>query len=559
MSTLLNDFLDRTEFDSYKDLRHRFSIRIPTEFNFAYDVVDKYAEIDPNKEALVWCDDQGEEHIFSFKDLSEASKKTANYLTSLGIKKGDAVMLILRRRYEFWFFLLALHRIGAIAVPATNMLTAKDIEYRNNSASIKMIVALDEPALQEQVESAQPKSPSVEILVTIGPDRNGWESFNKAFDQQSSEFARPQGENAIHNSDIMLLYFTSGTSSNPKMVQHDFTYPLGHIVTAKYWQNVEENGRHLTIAETGWAKAMWGKIYGQWIAGCAVFTYDMLTFIPGKVLEKLAQYKVTSFCAPPTAYRYLVQLDMSKYDLSNLHYCTTAGEALPIEVFNTFLKKTGLCLKEGYGQTELTLTIGNYPWMVARPGSMGKPAPGYDIDIVHPNGVSCTATEIGEIVIRVEKGRPFGMFAGYYRDQALTDKVFAGDIYHTGDTAWKDDDGYFWFVGRTDDLIKSAGYRISPFEVENVLLQHPAVLECAVTGVDDKARNQIVKATIILAEGYKASKELSIDIQSFAKHNSAAYKCPRIIEFVSELPKTISGKIRRVAIREKDKQATLQK
>lgn len=557
MSTLLNDFLDRTEFDSYKELRHHFSLHTPSEFNFAYDVVDKYAEIDPNKEALVWCDDCDEERIFSFKELSVASQKTAHYLTSLGIKKGDAVMLILRRRYEFWFFLLALHRIGAIAVPATNMLTTKDIEYRNNSASIKVIVTLDEPALQEQVESALPGSPTVETLITVGPDRNGWESFYKEFDKQPVEFIRPSGESAIHNSDIMLLYFTSGTSSYPKMVQHDYTYPLGHIVTAKYWQNVEENGRHLTIAETGWAKAMWGKIYGQWIAGCAVFTYDMLTFIPGKLLEKIEKYKITSFCAPPTAYRYLVQLDMSKYDLSHLHHCTTAGEALPVEVFNRFLKKTGIFLKEGYGQTELTLTIGNYPWMNPRPGSMGKPAPGYEIDIVHPNGMPCTTAEIGEIVVRLNNGRPFGMFAGYYRDQKLTDQVFEGNLYHTGDTAWRDEDGYIWFVGRTDDLIKSAGYRISPFEVENVLLQHPAVLECAVTGIDDKARNQIVKATIILAEGYIATKELSIDIQAFAKSNSAPYKCPRLIEFVSELPKTISGKIRRVAIREKDREAIL--
>ena len=558
MANLLNNFLDQVEYDSYKEMRQRYEVKASSSFNFAFDVVDVYAKQEPHKEALVWCDDHGEERLFTFKDLSVASKKTANYLSQLGIKKGYAVMLILRRRYEFWFFLLALHRIGAIAVPATHMLTTKDIEYRNNAAGIKMIVSVDDPALQEQIESAQARSPSVETLVTIGEARNGWESFAENLDSMPAVFNRPSGEVSVYNSDIMLIYFTSGTSSYPKMVQHDFTYPLGHIITAKYWQNVKDNGRHLTLAETGWAKAVWGKIYGQWIAGCAVFSYDMDTFVPGKLLEKLAQYKVTSFCAPPTVYRYLVQLDLSSYDLSHLEYCTTAGEALPVETFNRFLKKTGIALKEGYGQTELTLTIGNFSWMTARPGSMGKPAPGYEIDIVHPNGVSCSATEIGEIVIRVEKGRPFGMFSGYYKDTKLTDEVFEGNLYRTGDTAWKDQDGYFWFVGRSDDLIKSAGYRISPFEVENVLLRHPAVMECAVTGVEDKARNQIVKATIILKEGYTASKELSTELQSFSKHNSAAYKCPRLIEFVSELPKTISGKIRRVEIRERDRQALYQ-
>lgn len=555
MSTLLNNFLSRTEFDSYKDLRHRFSIHVPTDFNFAYDVVDRYSEMESDKEALVWCDDK-EERIFTFEDLSIASQKTANYLVSLGIKKGDSVMLILRRRYEFWYFLLALHRIGAVAVPATNMLTAKDIEYRTNAADIKLIVTLDDPGLQEQVEKALLASPTVQGLVTTGPARTGWLSFYEEFEKCSKTFPRPKGEAAVHNADIMLLYFTSGTSSYPKMVQHDFTYPLGHIVTAKYWQNVEDGGRHLTVAETGWAKAMWGKIYGQWIAGCAVFTYDMLAFSPGKLLEKLAHYKITSFCAPPTVYRYLIQHDFSRYDLSHLKYCTTAGEALHVEVFNKFLEKTGLKLREGYGQTELTLTIGNFPWMDPRPGSMGKPAPGYDIDIVHPDGISCSSDEIGEIVIHVANGRPFGMFAGYFHNTALTDQVFQGNLYRTGDTAWKDSDGYFWFVGRTDDLIKSAGYRISPFEVENILQQHPAVLECAVTGIDDKARNQIVKATIVLTTGSTASQELALEIQAFAKHISASYKCPRIIEFVKELPKTISGKIRRVEIREKDQLAS---
>lgn len=550
--TLLDEFIDQTTFNSYEEMKAKFSIHIPDNFNFAYDVVDRYAELEPDKEAMVWVDDEKNEKIFTFKDLKEASNKTANYLKCLGIKKGDTVMLILRRRYEFWFFILALHRIGAIVVPATNMLLTKDIEYRTNAASIKMIVTYDDPGLQEQIEAAMPASPSVKNLVTVGKPRKGWKTFYTIYPDASDEFDRPQGIYATRNEDIMFLYFTSGTSSYPKMVQHNFAYPLGHIVTARYWQNVKENGRHLTIAETGWAKAVWGKIYGQWIAGSAIFVYDMLGFVPGKLLEMLDKYKVTTFCAPPTVYRYLLQHDFTPYDLSSLSYCTTAGEALNAEIYNKFLAKTGISMREGYGQTESTLAIGNFRWMAPRPGSMGKPSPGYDIDIVDSEGKSCAPGEVGEIVVHVEHGRPFGLFAGYYRDQKLTESVFSSGLYHTGDTAWRDEDGYFWFVGRTDDLIKTSGYRVSPFEVESTLQQHPAVLECAVTGVDDKMRNQIVKATIVLAKGFVATKELAADIQKFTKRVSASYKSPRIIEFVSELPKTISGKIRRATIREND-------
>lgn len=550
---LLDKFVNGNKtYTSYEDLKNQFSILIPESFNFAYDVADEYARTEPSRKALVWCDDAGDERIFTFQDLKTASDKTANFLVNHGIKKGDAVMLILRRRYEFWFFLLALHKIGAIAVPATHMLLKSDLEYRNNAAGIKMIVALDEPDSQEQVEQSLAASPTVQQLVTVGPERTGWINFHEEYDSLSADFLRPSGDSAAGNHDIMLLYFTSGTSGYPKMVQHDFTYPLGHIVTAKYWQNVVDGGLHLTVAETGWAKAVWGKIYGQWLAGSAVFAYDMLSFVPGKLLEKMAQYKVTTFCAPPTVYRYLIKHDLSKYDLSSLVYCTTAGEALNAEVYNRFYEQTGLKMKEGYGQTELTLTIGNFAGMEPKPGSMGKPAPGYRIDIVNGNGESCKAGETGEIVIRLDQGHPFGMFAGYYHDDELTVAAFAGDLYHTGDTAYYDEDGYFWFVGRIDDMIKSAGYRISPFEVESTLLQHPAVLECAVTGVSDAKRNQIVKATIVLASGYEPSQKLAQEIQDYAKHVTAAYKYPRLIEFVPELPKTISGKIRRVEIREKD-------
>ena len=550
---ILNKFLSKIDYKSYEDLYKNFKITIPNDFNFAYDVVDEYAKTEPKREALVWCDDNDESHIYTFKDLSLASQRTANFLVEQGIQKGDRVMLILRRRYEFWFFLLALHRIGAIAIPATNMLAAEDLEYRFNAAEIKMVVTYDDPALQKEVDKAKSKCESVEKLVTVGQTaRQNWISFYDDYELFPSTFERPVGDAATHNDDIMIVYFTSGTSSNPKMVAHTYTYPLGHIVTAKYWQHVVNGGRHLTVAETGWAKALWGKIYGQWIAGSAVFTYDMTTFIPGKLLEKMAEYKVTTFCAPPTVYRYILQHGLSKYDLSSLQYCTTAGEALNLDIYNRFFEQTGIRMQEGYGQTELTLTTGNFGFSEPHPGSIGKPSPGYQMEIINAEGQPCAADEVGELIIKIDQGKPFGMFGGYYRDAERTEKVFEGGVYHTGDTAYCDKDGFFWFVGRTDDLIKSSGYRISPFEVEEVLHKHPAVLEVAVTGVEDKSRGQAVKATVVLQKGYEASKELAKEIQLFAKNIAASYKSPRIIDFVTELPKTISGKIRRATIRDKD-------
>lgn len=548
----LYNYIDK-DFTSYEDLKKRFSIRIPENFNFAFDIVDRFAREEPGREAMVWCNDADESRRFTFADLSQASDKTANYLKKCGIGKGDAVLLVLRRRYEFWYFLLALHKLGAIAVPATHLLMEKDFVYRNNAAGIKMIVTIDDSALQDRVDEAVKDSPTVKNLVTIGPARKGWESFSSGFASVPLNFDRPSGAGASGNKDISLLYFTSGTTGYPKMVQHDFTYPLGHIITAKFWQNVKDGGLHLTVADTGWAKAMWGKIYGQWLAGCSVFTYDMDAFVPQNLLKKIADFKVTSFCAPPTIYRYMIKEDLSKFDLSNLSWCSIAGEPLNPEVYNRFLELTGLKLFEGYGQTELTMTIGTFPWMEPKPGSMGKPSPGYDIDIIRTDGTSCDSGEVGEIVLRLEKGRPFGMFAGYYRDEALTAEAFAGGLYHTGDTAWKDEDGYFWFVGRNDDMIKSSGYRIGPFEVESALLTHPAVLECAITAVPDPDRGQIVKATIVLAKGRTGSPELARELQEHVKKTTAPYKYPRIVEFVTELPKTISGKIRRVEIREGDK------
>ena len=550
---LLNRFISRIDYDSYEDLYKNFKISIPDNFNFAYDVVDEYAKNEPKREALVWCDDNDESHIFTFKDLSLASQRTANFLVEQGIKKGDRVMLILRRRYEFWFFLLALHRIGAIAIPATNMLAAEDLEYRFNAAKVKMVVTYDDSAVQKEVDKAKSKCDSVEKLVTVGQTaRQNWISFYDDYELFPATFERPTGKAATHNDDIMIVYFTSGTSSNPKMVAHTYTYPLGHIVTAKYWQHVVDGGRHLTVAETGWAKALWGKIYGQWIAGSAVFTYDMTVFIPGKLLEKMAEYKVTTFCAPPTVYRYILQHGISKYDLSSLQYCTTAGESLNLDIYEKFYQQTGIRLQEGYGQTELTLTTGNFGFSEPHPGSMGKPSPGYRMEIVNAEGQPCADDEVGELIIKIDQGKPFGMFGGYYNDPERTEKVFEGGVYHTGDTATRDKDGFFWFVGRTDDLIKSSGYRISPFEVEEVLHKHPAVLEVAVTGVEDKSRGQAVKATVVLQKGYEASKDLAKEIQLFAKNIAASYKSPRIIDFVTELPKTISGKIRRATIRDKD-------
>ena len=526
-----------------------FSLHIPDNFNFAYDVIDRYAAEAPEAEALVWCNDKGEEKIFTFGVLAKEINKAANFFTAMGIARGDTVLLFLRRRYEFWFILPALHKIGAIAVPATVQLAAHDIEYRIQSAGIKMIVAVQEKQLQQEIQKAAEAAYKKPLLVWVHDEMDGWISFDKLSKNMSDEFSLPAGTKRPCGEDTALLYFTSGTSGNPKMVAHNFLYPLGHIVTAKFWQRVKKGGRHLSVAETGWAKAMWGKIYGQWLCGCAVFVYDMDVFIPRKLLEKLAQYRVTSFCAPPTVYRYLIREPVENYDLSALEECTTAGEALSFDIFDTFKEKTGISLREGYGQTELTLVTGTFPGMDVKPGSMGKPAPGYDIDIVRPDGSSCEADEIGEIILRLDKGHPFGMFGGYYKNPEKTAEVFRDGVYHTGDAASRDKDGYFWFSSRTDDLIKSSGFRISPFEVESVLLQHPAVFECAVTGVPDPKRGQAVKAFIVLNRGYTPSKQLEKELMFFAKKNAALYKAPRSLEFVQALPKTHNGKISRAAIR----------
>ena len=545
---MFDQFLSRNSYSSYEDFATHFQINLPERFNFAYDVVDRIAQQTPDKPALVWCDDKGDAARFSFAEIAERSPRAANFFLSLGIGRGDPVMLVLKRRYEYWFCLLALHKIGAIAIPATHLLTKKDIVYRNNAASVKSIVAVAEPAVLDNVDAAAAESPTLQHRINLGGARAGWFNLSEGMDKASTSLERMPTENG----DTSLLYFTSGTTGMPKMVQHDFVYPLGHILTAKYWQNVEEGGLHLTVADTGWAKAAWGKIYGQWICGSAVFVYDYDRFLPTNLLGVISKYKVTSFCAPPTIYRFFIKENLRQYDFSALRSCVVAGEPLNPEVYHRFKSLTGLSLKEGYGQTEMTLAVAVYPWVDPKPGSMGLPSPGYDLDLLNEQGQSCDVGEKGEIVVRTDTQAPIGMFLGYHRDPELTKSVWQGGIYHTGDVAWRDEDGYLWFVGRTDDVIKSSGYRIGPFEVESALIEHPAVLECAVTGVADPDRVQVVKASVVLAKGYAASPELSTELQEHVKKTTAPYKYPRIIEFVTELPKTISGKIRRVEIRERD-------
>ena len=549
---MVEKFLSRTVFTSQEDYIRNFRIRVPADFNFAYDVVDAYAAEEPDKKALLWTDDRGGEIQFTFADMKRETDRTASYFQSLGIGRGDMVMLILKRRYEFWFSILALHKLGAVAIPATHLLTRKDVVYRCDMAGIKAIVAAGEPVITGHIAAAMPESPTTKLLISVGPEvPEGFLDFHEGI-RHAAPFVRPQHVNT--NDDIMLMYFTSGTTGEPKMVAHDFTYPLGHISTGCFWHNLHEGSLHLTIADTGWAKAAWGKLYGQWLAGANIFVYDHEKFTPADILRKIGQYRITSLCAPPTIYRFLIREDLSKYDLSSLEYCTTAGEALNGAVYDTFKRLTGVRLMEGFGQTETTLTLATFPWMEPKPGSMGVPNPQYDIDLLTPDGRSAEDGEQGQIVIRTDRGKPLGLFKEYYLNDGMMHEVWHDGVYYTGDVAWRDEDGYFWFVGRADDVIKSSGYRIGPFEVESALMTHPAVVECAITGVPDEIRGQVVKATIILGDECRprAGEELIRELQDHVKQITAPYKYPRIIEFVDELPKTISGKIRRKAIRADD-------
>ena len=549
---MLERFLKQVSFHSEEDYNKNLEFIIPNNFNFSYDVMDVWAEEKPNKTALIWTDDEENERFFTFGELKELTDQAASYFLSLGIGKGDMVMLILKRHYEWWISILALHKIGAIAIPATHMLTTHDIVYRNNRAGVKAIICVGEDYVLEQITAAMSESPTVKTLISIGPKvPENFHSWHEEIDNAPA-FVRPSHVN--DNNDIMLMYFTSGTSGEPKMVAHNYLYPLGHITTGVFWHNLHENSIHLTVADTGWGKAVWGKLYGQWFAGAAVFVFNHDKFTAEKILKKIEKYRITSFCAPPTVYRFMIHEDLSTYDLSSLEYCTTAGEALNPSVYEKFYKITGVKLMEGFGQTETTMTLGTMPWHQPKPGSMGKPNAQYDIDLIRSDGSSCEDGEKGEIIVRLDRRRPIGLFNEYYRDEELTNKVCCDGIYHTGDVAWRDEDGYFWFVGRTDDVIKSSGYRIGPFEVESALMTHPAVIECAITGVPDDLRGMVVKATVVLHKDWKdkAGDELVKTLQEHVKHETAPYKYPRIIEFVNELPKTISGKIRRVEIREKD-------
>ncbi len=523
------------------DLSREFSLQnIPPAFNFAYDIVDRYAAEEPQKLALVWCNDNEQEIRFTFADISRRSLQVANFLQAHGIQKGDKVMLILRRRYEYWFFILALHRIGAIAVPVAEQLLHKDFEYRINLCGAKMLVASENEKLLQEIEKCRSQIPSVKTFVTVAQNRSEWVSFNQEIEKYSTDFIPP----TTNNLDPMIMYFTSGTSGLPKLVVHNYLYPLAHIVTAKYWLQVVDGGLHYTMAELGWGKASWGKIYGQWICGSAVFVYDRKSFSPEKILQKIEKYKITTFCAPPTIYRYLAKLNFSKYDLSSLKNICSAGEPLPVEIAKSVYEKTGLEVREGYGQTETTLLAANFCDSQVRMGSIGKPSWCYNSKIITDSGSECAANECGEFVIDVHD-YPIGLFTGYYENGKVCALKTLDGFYHTGDIVRRDCDGYIWFIGRKDDIIKSAGFRISPFEVESVLLQNEAVEECRVAGVADSLRGQVVKAFVVLANGFTASAELKEKLISFVKSQTALYKAPRIIEFVDELPKTVNGKISR--------------
>ena len=553
---MIERFLKQTSFTSVEDYNKNLEFIIPENFNFAYDVMDAWAEEAPDKLALLWTNDQGEEIRATFKELKEQSDQAAAYLQSLGIGKNDPVMLILKRRYEWWVVMLALCKIGAIVIPATHMLTKKDIIYRNNRASVKAIICVDDAYVVSQIQAARADSPTVKQYITITdhgkPIPEGFHDYQSEW-QKVPPFARPAFVN--ENDDTMLMYFTSGTSGEPKMVAHDYLYAMGHLTTGVFWHNLHPGSLHLTVADTGWGKAVWGKFYGQWFAGATVFVFDHEKFNADTLLRQMEKYHVTSFCAPPTIYRFMIREDLSKYDLSSLEYCCTAGEALNPAVYEKFYEKTGIKMMEGFGQTETTMTLGTFPWMEPKPGSMGIPNAQYDIDLLRADGTPCEDGEKGEIVVRIGDRKPIGLFKGYYRDEEKTREAWHDGLYHTGDMAWRDEDGYYWFEGRIDDVIKSSGYRIGPFEVESALMTHPAVVECAITGVPDDIRGMVVKATVVLGKEWKdkAGDELVKELQQHVKKVTAPYKYPRIVEFVDELPKTISGKIRRVEIRNNDK------
>ena len=549
----MNDFYKRFISDTYdeKGMLTAIDVHIPDNYNFGYDVIDEIARLDPERRAMVWVHEDGEEHIFTYSDLMKKSNQTANMLLAHGVKKGDKVLSVLKRHYQFWFLTIALCKIGAVLIPATNQLMKKDYTYRFNAADVKYVVATADGEVADHIEEAVAEYGGIKEKYIARGDREGWISFDKEIEKYPDTMERIENK----ATDDMLLYFTSGTTGYPKMVLHSHYYAIAHIHTAKHWHNLTADTLHFTISESGWGKCMWGKMYGQFTCAAAIFVYDFTRFHSADILQKIQDYKVTSLCAPPTMFRMFIKEGIEGYDLSGLKYSTIAGEALNPEVYNRWLEYTGLKLMEGFGQTETVLVVGNLPGMEPKPGSMGKPSFLYNVDIVDEDGNSLPAGETGEIVIRTNgRGDQVGMFKEYYKNPEETENSWNNNMYHTGDTAWRDEDGYYWYVGRTDDVIKASGYRIGPFEIESVLMEHPAVLEVAVTGAKDPIRGQVVKATIVLTKDYKdkGSEALVKELQDHVKKNTAPYKYPRIVEFVDELPKTISGKIRRVAIRDND-------
>ena len=550
MDYLLKKYCPRIEFDSYEDFRDNFKIEVPADFNFGYDVIDEWARVEPDKRALLWCDDDGNERCFTFTDISLMSNRIANAYKAMGIGRGDVVLCILRRRWEYWVNAVALCKLGATIIPATLQLTKKDIVYRVQSADAKAIICVDDDYVIAQAQAAAPECPSLRYRIVVAGEREGWIRFDDMLEQGSEQWERPCGDEATTSKDIMLIYFTSGTTGMPKMVCHNFAHPLGHILTAKYWQQVQENKLHMSVTDSGWAKFGWGKIYGQWIAGATIFAYDMKKFIPCNLLQKMQDYKLTTFCAPPTMYRFMLQEDVAAYDLSSIANFATAGEPLNADVTLRWEKFTGKKIREGFGQTEGPVLLATFPWIEPKPGSMGKPSPLLNIKLLDENGIPVDDGEEGSICVTgLKSAYPPGLFVGYYHDPERTREAVGGEYYDLHDVAWRDNEGYHYFVGRNDDVIKCSGYRISPFEVESALIEHPAVVECAVTAAADPIRGNVVKATIVLAKGFEPSPELTKELQTHVKKTTAPYKYPRIVEYVDELPKTVGGKIKRAELR----------
>ncbi len=541
--TVASPFIDCTENEN--GALQKITFHNEDKFNFAFDVVDALAKRDPNKLAMLHIDRDMTERRFTFNDIKRASNQAANYFKSLGIKKGDRVMLVLKRHYQFWFAILGLHKLGAIAIPATNQLVKHDLEYRFNAAEVSAIVCTADGDVASQVDLAAAEAPTLKTKIMVGGSREGWHDFNEEFPLYSAHFYRT--EDTPCGDDLMIMFFTSGTTGYPKIAAHSYKYALGHYITAKYWHGVCEDGLHFTISDTGWGKALWGKLYGQWLSEGAVFVYDFDRFDASVILPMFAKYHITTFCAPPTMLRMMIKEDISRYDFSSVRHMTTAGEALNPEVYRQFEKATGLQIKEGFGQTETTLSIANLRGNPHKVGSMGKPSPLYDMLLVDADGNPVPDGETGEIVIRLdEDGKaPCGLFSGYYKNEEKTNEVLHDGLYHTGDTAWCDEDGFYWYVGRLDDVIKSSGYRIGPFEIESVIMELPYVLECGVSAEPDEVRGQVVKASIVLVKGTEPTEELKKEIQNYVKKNTAPYKYPRIVVFRDSLPKTISGKIQR--------------